>query len=234
MSFPPERNQNYLTPSYNQPGRSQTLMSNQPYGNKGTLNSSQKGIFKDMSKSGTGNLDLSLNLNKSMSRPPSRSLTPNYQKERSNNEFNIDGRKFSNISANQNPLFGQQQSFFSQDPKEASILASWNNNQKHTVSQKMGPGEEPEQNVLKNSGLYSKTPLSQSQPIMRPSNQAQTRLVQESDTALLMRPSTVVKVDPLAKTTNPLYKFPYFAEKRVLVTGASSGIGRAIAMWYIS
>jgi len=25
---------------------------------------------------------------------------------------------------------------------------------------------------------------------------------------------------------------PYFAEKRVLVTGASSGIGRAVATWF--
>lgn len=27
---------------------------------------------------------------------------------------------------------------------------------------------------------------------------------------------------------------PYFAEKRILVTGASSGIGRAVATWFLN
>jgi NADPH:quinone reductase-like Zn-dependent oxidoreductase len=35
-----------------------------------------------------------------------------------------------------------------------------------------------------------------------------------------------------ASTLGPK-EIPYFTEKRVLVTGASSGIGRAIATWYL-
>ncbi len=35
-----------------------------------------------------------------------------------------------------------------------------------------------------------------------------------------------ISVPPMVK------EVPYFAEKRVLVTGASSGIGRAVATWY--
>ncbi len=29
-------------------------------------------------------------------------------------------------------------------------------------------------------------------------------------------------------------EIPYFTEKRILVTGASSGVGRAVATWYVS
>lgn len=52
-----------------------------------------------------------------------------------------------------------------------------------------------------------------------------------------VRPSTVLKVDPIMKESlkmgNP-EMLPYFNEKRIVVTGASSGIGRAVAMWFLN
>lgn len=49
-----------------------------------------------------------------------------------------------------------------------------------------------------------------------------------------VRQSTIVKVDPLLKHSigQQLNILPYFQDKRVVVTGASSGVGRAVAMWY--
>ena len=37
---------------------------------------------------------------------------------------------------------------------------------------------------------------------------------------------------PKTSVASMLKEVPYFAEKRILVTGASSGIGRAVATWY--
>jgi 3-oxoacyl-[acyl-carrier protein] reductase len=58
-------------------------------------------------------------------------------------------------------------------------------------------------------------------------------IIQQSNTQDLPRLSTVVKVDPYTRS-DPSVKRPYFAEKRVIVTGASSGIGRAVAMWFLN
>lgn len=52
-----------------------------------------------------------------------------------------------------------------------------------------------------------------------------------------MRPSTVLKVDPSVKESIRMgapQLLPHFNEKRVVVTGASSGVGRAVAMWLLN
>ena len=52
-----------------------------------------------------------------------------------------------------------------------------------------------------------------------------------------VRPSTVLKVDPQVKEQIRMgspQSLPYFNEKRCVVTGASSGVGRAVAMWLLN
>jgi len=49
--------------------------------------------------------------------------------------------------------------------------------------------------------------------------------------AALFRPGPPTVKGPTPSV--PVVKeIPYFAEKRILVTGASSGIGQAVATWY--
>lgn len=57
-------------------------------------------------------------------------------------------------------------------------------------------------------------------------------LITQPDTSqnMMMKKSTVVKPDIMTSMTHTV-TVPYFVGKRVVVTGASSGVGRAVAAW---
>jgi hypothetical protein len=48
----------------------------------------------------------------------------------------------------------------------------------------------------------------------------------------VLRPSNVSSIRKSNFNVEQKKSLPYFAERRVVVTGASSGIGKAVAIWY--
>jgi len=154
--------------------------------------------------------------------------TPNYQQRRHDTQAS-DQQKVINL---QNVL-------------QNSNLPAYQNNrvsQSHTPAE-YHQGYEPRGHAHHNiyaggpdqqhGNINQQSPIRQNQNVARPLSPKPTTpvIVQQSNPQDLPRLSTVVKVDPYTRS-DPTVKRPYFAEKRVIVTGASSGIGRAVAMWY--
>jgi hypothetical protein len=92
------------------------------------------------------------------------------------------------------------------------------------------------QNIFMNQSTVSQAPtvnknlLFNNNDIKIPQNKGPEQIFE-------MRNSTVVKIDPQVKqsispgTTLKQGEVPWFFNKKVVVTGASSGIGRAVAIW---
>jgi len=215
-------------------------------------------VQKDsLKKSIFGNPEQELSVNLGRSKPVSRSLTPTHKLRGRDDPYsygagnpNINGNdpriSDAHMTSGPNFTFPQQQTTFGQDQYGGARLSD--------ARTPLGPNINP---INTNQGY-----LTQSQPMQTNQGQGQayqggqnyqysqynqqtygqtqgfsqgrvftTPTPLKSQDNPLQRTSTVVKVDPLT-TTNISTKTPYFAEKRVLITGASSGIGRAVAMWY--
>lgn len=144
---------------------------------------------------------------------PARSVTPNYITRPSN----LAASEYQIRPSAQEPIFANP--IFSRDPSGVADLEMKKNLSQKAFSGTLTEhaGEVKSQHGSANQGVPPSRVFGLSQV--------------PSSTGPLMRPSTVVQMDPLAKVTNPTRKMPYFSDKRVVITGASSGIGRAIAMW---
>jgi len=218
-------------------------------------------ILKDsLKKSIFGNQD-ELNVNLNRSKPPSRALTPTHKLRGRDDSYgyqpgtqNIGGYdpRTSDAHMNQNSGYGiQQQQYqtpYGQDPYRNQLQGTRTPGQNPSqINQSQGYYGQ-NQPVQTNQGqMYSQTQQGFQQTQYSPYPQTQLtygqtqshtkgQVLMTNPTPLktqdpLQRTSTVVKVDPLLAAQNISNKSPYFAEKRVIVTGASSGIGRAVAMW---
>lgn len=173
-------------------------------------------------------------------RSPNRSVTPNNPTRQSNlgNEYQLrinDGRP-SQEPVFSNPIFSQQAGAFSRDHTDRNYKAGAPDLEiKKTPSQKAFSAIHTEHGDAFSVKSHQVPP--QQSTIGQPGHGVPSRgfgLSQTpSSSGPLPRPSTVVQMDPLAKLNHPTHKMPYFSDKRVVITGASSGIGRAIAMWYV-
>ena len=168
--------------------------------------------------------------------------TPNYQQRRNDTQVS-DQQKvihLQNVLQNSNlPAYQNNRVSQSHTPIEYHQGYDQRGNVHHSMyagnpdQQYANPTQQYQNPSQQYQNPNQQSPIRQNQGVARPLSPKPTTpvIIQQSNPQDLPRLSTVVKVDPYTRS-DPSVKRPYFAEKRVIVTGASSGIGRAVAMWY--